>query len=242
MSHHNVLLLTATVAPSTATPDLKIQDPRERETNYLDSLSQWCKALPSNWQIVVAENSGWPAERLSDVGERFDRSVHVLTCPDRGSDAGKGVGEAGLLDDFAASKPAHECDWIFKCTGRLFVHNTQACLPPLVAEGVCGSIVPSLDHMDSRFFGTSKQVFHEYFLNMGSEIRENEGLFFEHIAARRLMASLSNGNSFLPFRRLPYFIGRSASIDAPYHGAQVRVKGYLRERVRQIVLDRQILI
>ena len=153
------------------------------------------------------------------------------------------MGEAGILDDFAESELAQSCHWIFKCTGRLYVDNIDTCLPPLDDDGVCGAIVPSLDHMDSRFFGASSDVFHQYFTNIGAEIKEDEGVFFEHIAARRMLSCrLRRDMCFRPFEELPYVIGRSASLDASYHGRGVRIKGLLRQRVRRMMMDREILI
>jgi hypothetical protein len=241
MDARYALLLTATVAPG-ETPDLKIRDPGQREAHYLEALAQWCRALPPDWAIVVAENSNWPPARFTDVGRQLNRTVHVLECTDRGSRAGKGVGEAGLLDDFAKCELAQSCDWIFKCTGRLYVHNIDNCLPSLDNDGVCASIVPSLDHMDSRFFGASRDVFHEYFTDMGSEIKKGEGVFFEHVAARRMLSSFGAGHAFRPFETLPYIVGRSASLDASYHGGSVRIKRFLRQQVRRTVMDREILI
>jgi len=221
MDARYVLLLTATVAPQ-ETPDLRLRDPGQREAHYLDALGQWCKSLSPDWAIVIAENSGWPAARFTEVGRRFGREVRVLQCADRGSQAGKGVGEAGLLDDFGESEFAQSCEWIFKCTGRLWVHNIDTCLPSLDGDGVCGAIVPALNHMDSRFFGASRELFREYFTAMGSEIKEDEGVFFEHIAARRMLSALGAGHPFRPFETLPYVIGRSASLDASYHGVGIR--------------------
>lgn len=241
MDARNLLLLTATVAPDD-TPQLRLRDPERREADYLEALARWCRALPPDWDVVVAENSGWPASRFAEAGERVSRQVHVLQCPDRGSRAGKGVGEAGLLDDFARSELAQARGWIFKCTGRLFVQNVDTCLPSLANEGVCGALVPSLTQMDSRFFGASGALFHKYFTGMGDEIDEEEGVFFEHIAARRMLAALASGHAFRPFEVLPYVVGRSASLDAAYDGRRARIKGFLRERVRRMMLDREILI
>jgi hypothetical protein len=225
------------------TPDLVLRDPQEREANYLSALARWCKALPSNWSIAVAENSNWPSSRFAAIGDQFGRSIQVLQCEDRGSHEGKSIGEAGLVDDFAAAGLAQDFDWIFKCTGRLFVHNINACLPTLDgASGVCASIVPSLEHMDSRFFGASREVFLEYFTDMGEEIDEAENIYFEHIAARRMLLALSAGHRFLPFEELPYFIGRSASIGIPYHGGSIRAKWFLRQQVRRLMIDREVLL
>lgn len=241
MHGRHVLLLTATVAPR-ETPDLALRDPGQREADYLEALARWCGSLPPDWAIVVAENSNWPAARFTDVGRRSGRRVDVLACADRGSQTGKGVGEANLLDDFAKSELAQGCDWIFKCTGRLYVDNINACLPSLGDDGVCGAIVPSLDHMDSRFFGASRDVFHEYFTGMGAEIEESQGIFFEHVAARRMLSTLAAGHAFRRFEALPHLIGRSASLGTSYNGRGARLKGVLRERVRRLMLDREILI
>jgi hypothetical protein len=236
------LLLSATVAPG-ETPYLKLRDPGQREQQYLSALASWCDALPANWVIVVAENSNWPTSAFIEVGRRSGRAIRVLECQDRGSSAGKGVGEAGLIDDFVNSGLARECDWIFKCTGRLFVHNIGKCLPPLDDRGgVCGAIVPSLDHMDSRFFGGSRDVFNEYFTDMGREISEHEGVYMEHVAARRMLSALGAGHAFCPFATLPYLIGRSGSLDSSYSGAGIRLKTFLRQRVRRVAMDREILI
>jgi hypothetical protein len=242
MDSRFALLLTATVAPSASTPYLNIRDPRRREAHYLEALARWCKALPANWEIVVAENSGWPASRFTDVAERLGRAVHILECADRGSRSGKGVGEAGLLDDFAASGLAGTCDWIFKCTGRLSVDNIATCLPQLDGDGVCASILPSLTYMDSRFFGASREVFEEYFTGMGADIREDDVVYLEHVAARRMLSAIGAGHAFHPFPKIPYVVGHSASLGKSYNGASSRIKWFLRNRVRRIVIDREILI
>jgi len=241
MDARHVLLLTATVAPG-KTPDLALRDPDRREAQYLEALAQWGDRLPPEWSIVIAENSNWPATRFIEVGERIGRRVDVLECADGGSLAGKGIGEASLLDDFAKSEFAQNCDWIFKCTGRLYVENIDACLPSLGSDGVCGAIVPSLDQMDSRFFGASRAVFHEYFTGMGAEIEEKEGFFLEHVAARRMLSSLAAGHVFRHFEALPHIVGRSASLDTSYNGRGVRLKGLVREQVRRMMIDREILI
>jgi len=242
MEPRYVLLLTATVTPG-ETPYLKLADPGQRETQYLEALARWCDALPPEWAIVVAENSGCPASRFEEVGRRAGRQVRFLECADRGSETGKGVGEAGLIDDFAQCDVAQGCEWIFKCTGRLFVDNVNRCLPLLEGGGgVCGSIVPSLAHMDSRFFGSSKDVFHQYFTDMGKEIREEEGVYMEHVAARRMLAAFGAGHSFRPFVTLPYLIGRSASLDTSYDSGSIRLKTFLRQRVRRVMMDREILL
>src|SRR4029077_2907885 len=108
MAARNVLLLTATVAPG-ETPDLRLSDPAQREAHYLDALARWCRALSPDWAIVVAENSNWPVSCFTDAGEQSGRTVHVLECTDRGSRAGKGVGEAGLIDDFVKCDIAQSC-------------------------------------------------------------------------------------------------------------------------------------
>lgn len=238
------LLLTATVAPDPTTRTLAVRDPREREAEYLDALGRWCRTLPPSWEIAVAENSGWPTSVFADAGRRAGREVHVLACEDRGSEVGgKSAGEAELIDDFAGCELAQRVEWIFKCTGRLFVENVEACLPRLDrTAGVCGAIVPTLDHMDSRFFGASRAVFHEYFTGMGPEMDETTGMRFEVVAARRMLAALAAGNPFRPFAALPYFIGRSGSLDAAYNSAAIRAKWFLRQQVRRTVISREILI
>jgi hypothetical protein len=241
MDARYVLLLTATVAPG-ETPYLTLKDPARREAQYLEALARWCGALPPEWAIVVAENSGRPAAPFVEVGRRADRVVHFLECADRGSESGKGVGEAGLIDDFSQSEIAAGCEWIFKCTGRLFVPNVGACLPPLEGEGVCAAIVPSLAHMDSRFFGASREVFREHFTGMGAEIEEDDGVYMEHVAARRMLAALAAGHAFRPFPTLPYVAGQSASLGTTYDGAGTRLKTLLRERVRRVMVEREILI
>jgi hypothetical protein len=243
MDSRFALLLTATVAPDERTPYLNIRDPQRRETHYREALARWCKALPAEWEIVVAENSGWPASRFTDVAERLGRSVHILECADRGSRAGKGVGEAGLLDDFVASGLAQTCDWIFKCTGRLSVDNIATCLPPLDDDGgVCASILPSLAYMDSRFFGASKEVFAEYFTGMGADIQEDDVVYLEHVAARRMLAAIGAGHAFRPFTRMPYLVGHSASLGRSYNGAINRFKWLLRQQARSVAIKREILI
>lgn len=242
MGARHALLLTATVAPGD-TPALRLRDPEQREAQYLDALARWCEALPPDWGVVVAENSGWSPAPFVEVGERHGRRVEVLECDDRGSEQGKSVGEANLIDDFAASPLSRDWEWIFKCTGRLYVKNLESCLPPLAGRsGVCAAIVPSLVHMDSRFFGASSELFHEYFTGLASEIDESEGENFENVAARRMLRALGDGHAFVPFEVLPYVAGRSATLDTDYDGFAVPLKRAVRERVRRTMMEREILI
>ena len=238
----HALLLTATVAPGDI-PALRLRDPEQREAQYLEALAHWCKSLPAEWGVVVAENSGWPSARFVELGESLGRRIEVLECEDRGSAQGKSVGEANLLDDFASSDVSRQWDWIFKCTGRLYVKNLESSLPRLAGrKGICAAIVPSLDHMDSRFFGASTALFHEYFTNMASEIDEDTGERFENVAARRMLRALGDGHAFIPFEVLPYVAGRSATLDTDYDGFSVPLKRAVRERVRRTMMEREILI
>jgi hypothetical protein len=243
MDSRFALLLTATVAPGESTPYLNLRDPQRREAHYREALARWCRALPPEWEIVVAENSGWPASRFTDVANRHGRSVHILECADRGSEAGKGVGEAGLIDDFVASGLVPTCNWIFKCSGRLFVDNIATCLPPLDdGEGVCASMLPSLTFVDSRFFGASRDVFEEYFTGMGGDIREHDVVYLEHVAARRMLSAIGAGHPFRPFAKLPYVVGYSASLGRSYDGAVNRAKWLLRQQLRRLTRSREIPI
>jgi hypothetical protein len=85
-------------------------------------------------------------------------------------------------------------------------------------------------------------VFHEYFTEMGGEIREHEVIYVEHVAGRRLLAAVGAGHAFRPFKSLPNFIGHSASLGVRYHGIRHSTKWFLRQQVRRIVTRREILL
>ena len=69
MDARHVLLLTATVR--LVNSDLKLRTQGSARPHYLDALAQWCGALPSDWEIVVAREPGWPAARFTEVGEQM---------------------------------------------------------------------------------------------------------------------------------------------------------------------------
>jgi hypothetical protein len=57
-----------------------------------------------------------------------------------------------------------------------------------------------------------------------------------------MLRALSAGHRFRPFVELPYVIGRSASIGIPYNGPSIRAKWFLRQQVRRLMIDREVLL
>jgi hypothetical protein len=122
------LLLTATVRVNPGVAGVTTADAAVREAEYAATLRYLLDEHPRIRKIVLAENSGWPLDRLAQVAADNPQGKEVellqLRCNDFPGGLGKGYGEALLLDRaLAASRLAGTVRHVGKLTGRQRVLN-----------------------------------------------------------------------------------------------------------------------
>jgi len=123
------ILFTASVEVNPGLAAVSATDPRRREEEYAVNLRYFLREHPRLRKLVFAESSGWPLDRLRRIAATenpLGKEVEFLqlSCNDFPPSAGKGFGEALILDRaLAASRLVPGVRRIAKMTGRQRVLN-----------------------------------------------------------------------------------------------------------------------
>jgi len=120
MIHDTILLLSACINPN-GMSYTEIQNPKERESHYLNALSYYLKK--TKYKIVFVNNSG---EDISYKVDNRDNRIEFLSFygNDYDKSYGKGYGEFLILQyAFKNSVFISKCNYVIKITGRLIVKN-----------------------------------------------------------------------------------------------------------------------
>ena len=223
-----LVILTATVTPSAGIP-VSISDPDVRRLQYRTAANWWLeKGERHQFDVVLAENSG------DVVFDWIPEGVQGLACSQTTSpEFGKGSGEVAMLREVLdvegrrlASRP-----WVAKCTGRLKLANLSTLIPSRPFPGIFVSCrpSPSLAQVDARFFIASPEVWTRHLLSHVQGLDDNRGQYFEHSLARGLNSALLADVSFVPFRRVPRFVGNSGTSGLNYNSAKMRIAATLED-------------
>lgn len=236
-----LLLLTATVAPAGQTQMLTLRDPELRLKQYASAISQWLGEDLVD-RCVVIENSGQAASLRRDLPDDGRLEVREGSFgPDVGA-RGKGAQEAAVLAQFV---PADEpvlgpADWIWKCTGRLTVHNFAR----LVANEGTGDLSvryhPDLTACDARLYGVRAGLWQSLFADLHRDVDEEAGRYIEHALWRRVLQVLGAGAAFAPMLPSPDFRGESGSTGQRYGSLTGRAQRLAGDQLRQIVYRRSL--
>ncbi len=242
-----LLLLTASIDPRNC-PRVTHGDPSVRLAEYRTALNDWITRLDEEWTILFVENSGHPLDDLrSAVAAHPARrcAIEFVQYVEEAdvTAAGKGAGEAAMLDRVARSGVADEGDWLVKCTGRLRVSNPTRLLPVAPSgPAVSAAVRPDLAYVDTRLFALTPDAFTQYFTGLGSDVQEGSGRYFEHAFATAMHRGLARDLAFLPFAELPRFRGVSGSMGVRYGAPADVLRRRVHERLRRFVHDRHLTL
>jgi hypothetical protein len=79
--------------------------------------------------------------------------------------------------------------------------------------------------MDTRFFGSSAGIWHDYFTGAGVHVRDRDEVFIEKVLMRRTLTAMGEGAQLLRFAAQPAFLGRSGThADRVYDSLRSRLK------------------
>jgi hypothetical protein len=239
-----LIVLTATTVPP-LTPQLRLRDPGERLAQYMSSLRKWsCVSKELRAHIWFLDNSPRAdlarlSEGVAELADQRRITFYEIPIPEDVHLAGKGVGEAALFDAVASllTKCGPQYQTLIKCTGRLTVLNAAATLT-LPARGPQVALHSTLAHADSRFFAVPRKLWIDQLSGMGEEVSEAEGVWLEHVLAKRVLRAVSSGVPFQSFRCLPRYSGMSASTGAHYDTLSRRMARAAHDTARRLVLRR----
>lgn len=202
---NETLLLTATVQPA----DVVFCDRnnvQQRLHDYLHTFRFWL-GEPLIRRIVLVENSGFDLEpfraMLGRVGPA-DKRVEFLSFVQEPFDRnlGKSHGEALIIRHaLTHSVLLADATLVFKGTGRYVPTNffkvwplVRAALPTFVMA----NFYDGPDSCDSRFFACHRDFLTGYLLPHAGAINDAQGVYFEHVLARAVVAAQADGRIWLP--------------------------------------------
>lgn len=221
------LLLTATVAPQVS-GNLKLASPEIRASQYKLAIEQWCRSGFFK-KIVICENSNYQESVLitGTVIEKFKKDggvIEYLTfLPESMSNVsrfGKGYGEMEIIKHAVSeSLLIRNAGFFTKCTGRLFVKNSDHILNSLNLSpnfAICANLSMMLKFCDSRFFICSVDFFEKYLVSKIDRLCDSEGRYFEKILAMGILNAIANDMRWSVPVRAPWYEGQSGSVGIKY--------------------------
>lgn len=175
-----VIFLTGCVNPNGMSFTAE-QNPLVRQKAYIDTINYYLNN--TKMRVVFCENSN--TDFSYQIGTNLDRFEFIVfdgNFYDRS--LGKGYGE-WIIVDYAMkhSRWLSDAKFIVKITGKLIIHNLLRSISWssfVYNKNVCNLCTwRNKGVVDSRCFVASQQTIHS-FLNMGNNINDSEGYYFEN--------------------------------------------------------------
>jgi hypothetical protein len=140
-----ILLLTATISPSTAQGDLKVLSAQARLKEYTAALDHYANQTHLFDLLIFADNSG---HDLSALQNTFKHPKFLLMATQGNIAAGehRGVGELKILQSVMDHLVAHEPGpfVVIKVSGRYQLWNAGTFLPSVAGlKGLMGTLTPT---------------------------------------------------------------------------------------------------
>ena len=242
-----VILLTATIDVQNI-PFLQRSDLKIRLSDYKQSLKLWMnnKHTP---KIIFCENSGFDLSPLSELCKQNNphhKKIEFLSLDDNHfpRELGKGYGEMRIIKHvFEKSHLIGPDTLIIKVTGRLYIAEIGTIINNIQnrpkADIYC-NFKGDLSHAECYIFCSSVLFLKDYLFPRKELINDTKGVFFEHVLARAVHASLSDGYKY---SILPGFLdirGINGTRGDIYTRSFIsRIKGFIFYRLKLFVLFRE---
>ena len=215
-----VLLLTACVTPA-GMAYTALQDPHERERQYLNALSWYIKN--TSLRIVMCENTNYQLPQEFSAFIKNGRLEYLTFNGNNSFDKsrGKGVGESLIIQHaIKYSKFIADADVIMKMTGRQILKNINFIVHHCTKDNCIyannGRYYLNLRFAFSQFYICPKSFYKEYFLKGISRLDDSKFYYFEHLLADSIAEWKADGRGGSSEFWMPLLIdGTSGSCNAP---------------------------
>ena len=233
------LIITSCIYPFSSFVELK--NPKEREHLHILALKRWLNE--SNFKsIIICDNSDYTySNELINLALTKGKNLEILSFNgDREKTFlyGKGYGEGELMQYvFSNSELLKEHDSFFKVTGKLFVENYFVYNKTNNSDFIFSYpinfifVKKALDRIFTDFYYAKITSYKLYLGQAYHKVRDNEGLFLEHVFALRLNELKFKNekikiNTMYPF---PIITGKGGSIGTEYELNPIRncIKNFL---------------
>jgi hypothetical protein len=217
-----VILLTAAITPVQSFKG-SLRDPEMRFNQYMAALRFWASVADQvDAQIVVVETTGADLDAFVDpLPSGQHRRIVVFPYAPSISAVQNGIGaiEAEALDaamsSLAEGRTANAL--VAKVTGRLRINNAIELLAAHDNSTVLARRSLDRRYVDSRFFQVPVTLWSSYLTGLASEINDQEGRYFEHaIAYRLIVGEYERTLRVIPFARRPIVQGVSGTTGRRY--------------------------
>jgi len=222
------LVLTCSVNPKISAKKLSILDPEIRLQQYLCAISKWCRLLKkTNIQIFVVENTNSISLLKSKlVKNRIDTSqVVFFECKlDLISDEfGISAGEFNMLSELTNSGLLENLDFIWKCTGRLYIENALRIMKISSNLPIVDRTYKPYHLANTKFFGLPKYLWSDFLskvpkFSTSEKQPSDTWRSLEHYFTYFLLRLENNQIRHMIFNEIPIFIGKSASTGSVISG------------------------
>jgi hypothetical protein len=247
------VLFTASIQVNPAISGVTSADPRQREEEYAENLRYFLREQPRLRKLVFAESSGWPLDRLRAIAAAENphgKEVELLqlSCNDFPGAAGKGYGEAMILDRaVAASRLVPGTRWIAKMTGRQRVLNMTRLIEraPAGFELLCDlrdhpwferlGLPAAGRYCDTRFFVVTPRFFDAHLRRLYLEPRPGGGEYNLEDSYYRAVKAVENAPGVVcRFPIEPRYRGPAGHWHKDYGSGRERLKQAVRAVGRQL--------
>jgi hypothetical protein len=189
------LIITSCIYPFSTFVQLK--DPEEREALHTIALRRWLNES-SFKKIIICDNSDYKySNSFIEEALSLNKKLEILSFKGdhkKVYDFGKGYGEGELMKYvFENSKLINECKSFVKVTGKLFIENHYPILSNLKGSNFAFSIPiyfihskKVVDLVYTNFYYADIESFKTCLLDAYLGVRDNEGIYLEHIYASSL--------------------------------------------------------
>jgi len=235
------LFLTGTIKPKNV-PNLELVDFAEREDQYNQAISRWCKL---GYSLVFCENSNFKSSKIEETLKSSNIRHEYIKFETKVSEYGKGHGEAEIFKyAFEHSDILRASETICKVTGRHFVKNAETLINNATINSnvwVNSNLTGNLTSADSRFFLFKNEFFYRYLLKACDKIDESSGLHFEHALAESIHRCIADNNKWMLLNELPIYDGISGTKNIKFKtGLITKIKYKIYGELKKYVFTKDI--
>ncbi len=200
-----VLLLTATIHPSSNHMKRGRVDYLDRENDYFEAVQFY---LSKGYHIVFCENSNTFSEKILKL-QTSDQRLEYLTFQSELSVKGKSWGEIEIFNyALENSKFIKEVDYLVKITGRYIIKNIEEILTAtnFVEKEVYINPTRNFRWADSRLMIMRKSYYYNFFIKtVDLYLNEQNRIFMENVFMRSLFLYLYEGGELVLWPTYPCY-------------------------------------
>lgn len=210
------LLMTGCINPSDDVGMLAINSSEKRRDQTIKAISFFIDHTDIK-KIVYCDNSGTHEDeelyyRAQEKGKEFEW-LSFLGDVEKTLQKGKGYGEGEIIKyAMEYSRLISESSIIIKCTGRLYVRNTNLMLKLLNKNY---SYLDYHDgYIDTRFYVVQKDDYENYLIDAHNSVDDYKKKYIENVFFH---IAYKSGDVFKPFLLSPDIVGVSGSMGRIYN-------------------------